>query len=203
MNEDAGQGGTRLDAAKQAVTELVDRLPEGRADRPARVRLEGRPRRRARRRAGDTELMIPVGPLDKEQFTRRRQRAPPGRGGRRSELAAGHARRSRHLRRPPERGSSCRTAATTVRRRTRATRRSEVARQGLRPDDLGRRPAGQRTRPEPARVHRPRRRRHVLGRGRTRASSATSWPRCWPAPTARTSRPGPRSRAPRRATGPR
>ena len=29
MNEDAGNGGTRLDAAKQAVDALVDRLPEG------------------------------------------------------------------------------------------------------------------------------------------------------------------------------
>ena len=29
MNEDAGNGGTRLDAAKQAVDTLVDRLPKG------------------------------------------------------------------------------------------------------------------------------------------------------------------------------
>ena len=29
MNEDAGNGGTRLDAAKQAVGTLVDKLPAG------------------------------------------------------------------------------------------------------------------------------------------------------------------------------
>jgi len=64
MNEDAGNGGTRLDAAKQAVHELLDRLPPG-----ARVglRVYGSKVSQASRAEGcrDTALAIPVGPLDK------------------------------------------------------------------------------------------------------------------------------------------
>jgi len=42
MNEDAGNGGTRLDAAKKAFGELVQRLPEGAPIGLARLRLQGR-----------------------------------------------------------------------------------------------------------------------------------------------------------------
>ena len=72
MNEDAGiaklRGGTRLDAAKQAVTELVDRLPEG---APIGLRVYGSKVAETSREEAcrDTELVIPVGPLDKEQLT--------------------------------------------------------------------------------------------------------------------------------------
>ena len=68
MNEDAGNGGTRLDAAKQAVTQLVDRLPEG---APIGLRVYGSKVSETSREEAcrDTELVIPVGPLDKEQLT--------------------------------------------------------------------------------------------------------------------------------------
>jgi Ca-activated chloride channel homolog len=65
MNEDAGNGGTRLDAAKQAVDALVDRLPEG---APLGLRVYGSKVSETSRAEGckDTELTVPVGPLDKD-----------------------------------------------------------------------------------------------------------------------------------------
>ena len=68
MNKDAGNGGTRLDAAKQAVSELVDRLPAG---APIGLRIYGSKVAETSREEAcrDTELTIPVGPLDKEQLT--------------------------------------------------------------------------------------------------------------------------------------
>jgi len=67
MNEDAGNGGTRLDAAKAALTELIDAVPEG-ANVGLRVygnTLSGVSREQG---CGDTNLVTPVGPLDKEAF---------------------------------------------------------------------------------------------------------------------------------------
>jgi Ca-activated chloride channel family protein len=68
MNDDAGNGGTRLDAAKQAVGTLVDRLPEG---VPLGLRVYGSKVSEASRAEGcrDTELTVPVGPLDKAALT--------------------------------------------------------------------------------------------------------------------------------------
>ena len=65
MNEDAGNGGTRLDAAKQAVGTLVDRLPSG---APLGLRVYGAKVAETSREEAcrDTELAVPVGPLDKE-----------------------------------------------------------------------------------------------------------------------------------------
>ena len=79
MNEDAGNGGTRLDAAKQAVDALVDRLPAGAPLGHARVRLEGREASRAEGCA-DTELTCPVGPLDKDGAARHASTALTGKG---------------------------------------------------------------------------------------------------------------------------
>ena len=64
MNEDAGNGGTRLDAAKQAFDELVRRLPEG---APIGLRVYGSKGAEVSKAQAckDTELTIPVGPLDK------------------------------------------------------------------------------------------------------------------------------------------
>jgi Ca-activated chloride channel family protein len=58
LNEDAGNGGTRLDAAKAAVHELLDKLPPG---APLGLRVYGA------RDTGcnDTQLSFPVGPLEK------------------------------------------------------------------------------------------------------------------------------------------
>ena len=68
MNEDAGNGGTRLDAAKKAVGTLVDRLPEG---VPLGLRVYGSKVSEVSRAEGcqDTELTVPVGPLDKSALT--------------------------------------------------------------------------------------------------------------------------------------
>jgi Ca-activated chloride channel family protein len=65
MNDDAGNGGTRLAAAKEAVGTLVDRLPEG---VPLGLRVYGSKVSEASRAQGcrDTELTVPVGPLDKD-----------------------------------------------------------------------------------------------------------------------------------------
>jgi Ca-activated chloride channel family protein len=67
MNKDAGNGGTRLDAAKRAVADLVDRLPAG---APIGLRVYGSKVSEVSREEGcrDTELTIPVGPLDKEKL---------------------------------------------------------------------------------------------------------------------------------------
>ena len=64
MNEDAGNGGTRLDAAKKAFDELVQRLPEG---APIGLRVYGSKVAEVAKAQAckDTELTIPVGPLDK------------------------------------------------------------------------------------------------------------------------------------------
>jgi Ca-activated chloride channel family protein len=67
MNADAGDGGTRLDAAKAALGELIDVVPDG-AKVGLRVygnELSGVSRARG---CSDTNLVTPVGPLDKEQF---------------------------------------------------------------------------------------------------------------------------------------
>ena len=67
MNEDAGGGGTRLDAAKAALGELIDAVPDG-----ARVglRVYGNTLSGVSREEGcsDTNLVTPVGPLDKDAF---------------------------------------------------------------------------------------------------------------------------------------
>jgi Ca-activated chloride channel homolog len=65
MNQDAGDGGTRLDAAKAALTELIEAVPEG-ANVGLRVygnELSGVSRAKGCR---DTNLVTPVGPLDKD-----------------------------------------------------------------------------------------------------------------------------------------
>ena len=67
MNADAGDGGTRLDAAKAALTELIDAVPEG-ANVGLRVygnELSGVSRAKG---CSDTNLVTPVGPLDKDAF---------------------------------------------------------------------------------------------------------------------------------------
>jgi Ca-activated chloride channel family protein len=68
MNEDAGNGGSRLDAAKQAFDQLVRRLPEG---APIGLRVYGSKVAEVSRAQAckDTELTIPVGPLDKGGMT--------------------------------------------------------------------------------------------------------------------------------------
>lgn len=67
MNEDAGNGGTRLDAAKRAVDTLVERLPSG---VPLGLRVYGSKVAETSRAEAcrDTELVVPVGPLDKLQL---------------------------------------------------------------------------------------------------------------------------------------
>jgi Ca-activated chloride channel homolog len=67
MNEDAGNGGTRLDAAKKAFDELVTRLPPG---APIGLRVYGSKIDEASRAEAcrDTELTVPVGPLDKDKM---------------------------------------------------------------------------------------------------------------------------------------
>ena len=67
MNEDAGNGGTRLDAAKAAVDALVDKLPAG---APIGLRVYGSKVAETSREEAckDTELTIPIGPLDKDQM---------------------------------------------------------------------------------------------------------------------------------------
>jgi Ca-activated chloride channel family protein len=67
MNEDAGNGRTRLDAAKQAVDELVDKLPAG---APIGLRVYGSKVAETSREQAcrDTELTLPIAPLDKDQM---------------------------------------------------------------------------------------------------------------------------------------
>lgn len=84
MNEDAGNGSTRLDAAKAAVDDLVDVLP---ADAQVDLRVYGASVSGAGRRVGcrDTQLLVPVGPLDRDALRERvdglegRGRTPIGR----------------------------------------------------------------------------------------------------------------------------
>jgi Ca-activated chloride channel homolog len=68
MNEDAGNGGTRLDAAKQAFDQLVRRLPQG---APVGLRVYGSKVAEVSKEQAcrDTELSVPVGPLDKGRMT--------------------------------------------------------------------------------------------------------------------------------------
>ena len=67
MNEPAGDGRTRLDAAKAALNELIGAVPEG-----ARVglRVYGSELSNVTRAVGckDTKLVSPVGPLDRSAF---------------------------------------------------------------------------------------------------------------------------------------
>jgi Ca-activated chloride channel homolog len=78
MNEDTGSGRSRLDAAKAAVTDLVGLLP---ADAKVGLRVYGARVSEASRAAGcrDTQLVVPVGPLDRDQL-RSRVQALQGRG---------------------------------------------------------------------------------------------------------------------------
>jgi Ca-activated chloride channel family protein len=64
MNKDAGNGGTRLDAAKQAVHSLLDRLPPG-SNLGLRVYGSRFNHTTRAKECSDTLLTIPVGPLDK------------------------------------------------------------------------------------------------------------------------------------------
>jgi Ca-activated chloride channel family protein len=67
MNADAGDGGTRLDAAKAALGELIDVLPD---DAKVGLRVYGNTLSGVSRAKGcsDTNLVTPVGPLDKDAF---------------------------------------------------------------------------------------------------------------------------------------
>jgi Ca-activated chloride channel homolog len=78
MNEDAGNGSTRLDAAKSAVDELVKALPQ---DAQVGLRVYGARVAESSRAAGcrDSQLVVPVGPLDRDAL-RARVQALDGRG---------------------------------------------------------------------------------------------------------------------------
>ena len=67
MNENAGDGGTRLDAAKSALGELIDAVPEG---AKVGLRVYGNKLSGVSRAEGcrDTNLVTPVGPLDRDGF---------------------------------------------------------------------------------------------------------------------------------------
>jgi Ca-activated chloride channel family protein len=67
MNRDAGNGQTRLEAAKAAVHELLNRVP---ANSQLGLRVYGSRinHTTAERECKDTQLEIPVGPLDKSAF---------------------------------------------------------------------------------------------------------------------------------------
>jgi Ca-activated chloride channel family protein len=67
MNKPAGNGGTRLDAAKAAVHQLLDRLPAG-SNLGLRVYGTRLNHTTPARECRDTQLQIPVGPLDKAAF---------------------------------------------------------------------------------------------------------------------------------------
>jgi von Willebrand factor type A domain len=67
MNKPAGNGGTRLDAAKAAVHQLLDRLPAG-SNLGLRVYGTRLNHTTPARECRDTQLQIPVGPLDKGAF---------------------------------------------------------------------------------------------------------------------------------------
>ena len=103
MNEDAGNGGTRLDAAKQAVDTLVDRLPAGRAAGPARLRLEGQ-RGLARRGLQGHRADGPGRPAGQGRAARHRQRAQGQGPDADRQLAAGRAGRPRLRGRAAQRG---------------------------------------------------------------------------------------------------
>jgi Ca-activated chloride channel family protein len=67
MNEDAGDGGTRLDAAKSALDDLIGAVPEG---AKVGLRVYGNRVSGVARAEGckDTNLETPVGPLDRDAF---------------------------------------------------------------------------------------------------------------------------------------
>ena len=67
MNEPAGDGRTRLEAAKDALGELIDAVPEG---AQVGLRVYGSELSNVARSVGckDTKLISPVGPLDKQAF---------------------------------------------------------------------------------------------------------------------------------------
>ena len=67
MNADAGDGGTRLDAAKAALGELIEAVPEG---AKVGLRVYGNELSGVSRAQGcrDTNLVTPVGPLDRDAF---------------------------------------------------------------------------------------------------------------------------------------
>ena len=99
MNEDAGDGGTRLDAAKAALGELIDAVPEG---AKVGLRVYGNELSGVSRAEGcrDTNLVTPVGPLDRDGVQGRGRRAG-GQGPHADRpLAAEGARRPRPERRP-------------------------------------------------------------------------------------------------------
>ena len=99
MNADAGDGGTRLDAAKAALGELIDAVPEG---AQVGLRVYGNELSGVSRAQGcrDTNLVTPVGPLDRDGFSSE----VDGAGGQGPHadrpLAAEGARRPRPRRRP-------------------------------------------------------------------------------------------------------
>ena len=197
MNEDAGNGGTRLDAAKKAVGTLVDRLPEG---VPLGLRVYGSKVSEASRAEGcrDTELTVPVGPLDKAAL-RGTVNALEGKGRTPignsllavpDDLGSAEGRRSVVL--VTDGGDNCAPpdpckAAEQVAKRGVDLSISVV---GFQVNDRVR--AQLRASPRPAAG--------PTSTSTTRTSSATSCWRCSRARSAPTSRPGPRSRAGRRAS---
>jgi Ca-activated chloride channel family protein len=70
MNDDAGDGHTRLEAAKAALHEVIPALPD---DAKVGLRVYGSKVSEASRAAGcrDTELVSPVGPLDRQALQSR------------------------------------------------------------------------------------------------------------------------------------
>jgi Ca-activated chloride channel family protein len=68
MNDPAGNGGSRLDAAKSAFDELLQKLPRG---APVGLRVYGSKVSEASKAEAcrDTELTVPVGPLDKSKLS--------------------------------------------------------------------------------------------------------------------------------------
>ena len=169
MNEQAGDGGTRLDAAKSALRELIDVVPDG-AQVGLRVygnklsgvsRAKGLPRHEPRH-AGRAARQGAV-PL--------RGREPRGQGPHADRpLAAEGARRPRPVGRPHRdprlrRRRQLRAAAALLGRAQDRRARAEAV-------DLGRRPAGQRPRPAPARVHRQGGRRDLRRRPGPRGAQA-------------------------------
>jgi hypothetical protein len=63
-----GSGGTRIESARAAVSSLVDRLPDG-LDVGLRVYGHRVPSADKARACRDSELLVPVGPLDRERLT--------------------------------------------------------------------------------------------------------------------------------------
>ena len=115
MNEDAGNGGTRLDAAKQAVGDARGPAAGRRAARPARVRLQGQ-RGLARRGLQGHRADRPGRPAGQGRAARHRQRARGQGPDADRPLAAGGARTTSAPRRAGAASSWSPTAATTARR---------------------------------------------------------------------------------------